>query len=172
MGLSWNRLLNTKIVFFLIFSAICDTAFSLNFPKEPVRLNGKTYILEVAKTPDQHETGLMRRRSLGEDEGMLFVFDQQRILKFWMKNTLIDLDIGYFDKFGRLIEVQQMQSVGESYTGPLTSYPSAKPARYAIEMNKGWFKKNNINTGALLVFPVLNGTSSSQNSLKSKTSKK
>ena len=55
-------------------------------------------VVEIAKTEQQHAQGLMFRNKLNKNEGMLFVFNEERILEFWMKNTLIDLDIGYFDK--------------------------------------------------------------------------
>jgi hypothetical protein len=117
------------------------------FEKQTLVLGGKKISVEVAKTDEQHEYGLMNRTALPPNAGMLFVFGEESIKTFWMKDTLIDLSIGYFDKDQSLIDVQEMTSQSLIETRPRT-YPSAKPAMYALEMNKGWFAKNKIKLGA------------------------
>lgn len=117
---------------------------------ETLTLQGKKIVAEIADTDATRERGLMFRTKMGENEGMLFVFDYDEKLGFWMKNTLIPLAIGYFDANMKLIEVHEMvpAAMGDQYP---KSYPSSKPARYALEMNKGWFARNHIKPGAKLV---------------------
>ncbi len=117
---------------------------------ETLTLQGKKIVAEIADTDATRERGLMFRTKMGENEGMLFVFDYDERLGFWMKNTLIPLAIGYFDANMKLIEVHEMvpAAMGDQYP---KSYPSSKPARYALEMNKGWFARNHIKPGAKLV---------------------
>ncbi len=120
------------------------------FSKRNISLNGKTLVVEVAETPDQHERGLMFRNKLADSEGMLFIFSNEETRFFWMKNTMIDLSIGYFDKNGTLVDVQEMKSGKGVPDTALPSYPSAKPAKYALEMSKGWFDKNKVKVGSKL----------------------
>lgn len=103
---------------------------------------------ELAQTPETRQRGLMYRSKLGLDEGMLFVFPRPRMQSFWMKNTLIPLDIAYFDSQGFLINIHTMEPDGGKKT-----YPSSEPALYALEMNKGWFKKHGLRKYARLKLP-------------------
>jgi uncharacterized membrane protein (UPF0127 family) len=93
----------------------------------------------------------MFRKSMPENDGMLFIFSQEDTRYFWMKNTYIDLSIGYFDKEKALIDIQEMKATSMMETRP-PSYPSAKPAMYALEMNKGWFAKNKVKLGEKFQF--------------------
>lgn len=113
------------------------------FKNEFIQLGHKKVSVEIAETNQQLEYGLMHRTSLKEDQGMLFIFKNEQILSFWMKNTLIDLSIGYFSKKKVLNEVLEMKSTSFLQTN-FPSYPSQQPAMYALEMNKGWFSKNKI----------------------------
>jgi uncharacterized membrane protein (UPF0127 family) len=129
-------------------SAYANTAAT--FEKKKITLGTKTLTVEIAKTLDQHERGLMFREKMATDDGMLFIFEDQAPRFFWMKNTLIDLSIGFFDKNGTLVDVQEMTSGKGIPDSSLLSYASAKPAKYALEMNKGWFDKNKIKMGTKL----------------------
>ena len=106
----------------------------------------KVIFVEFAQTEVQQQKGLMYREKLPDDEGMLFLFDYERTLGFWMKNTYIDLDIAYIDKNFKIVDIQLMKS-----TTPLQveipSYPSKKPAQFALEMNKNWFHKHKFKVG-------------------------
>jgi len=93
----------------------------------------------------------MYRAKLGANEGMLFVFKRAQPLSFWMKNTLIPLDLAYFDENGILLNVLQMDPEPGVPDHKLKAYPSSAPALYALEMNKGWFKKRGIRKKARLV---------------------
>jgi uncharacterized membrane protein (UPF0127 family) len=102
---------------------------------------------EIAKTPAEREKGLMFRKSLGESDGMLFVFDNEEYLSFWMKNTFIPLDIAYIDKKGIINEIYYMAPIDIS-----NIYSSIKPAMYALEVNAGWFDKHKIKIGSKIDF--------------------
>jgi uncharacterized protein len=97
---------------------------------------------QLAKTPEQRQIGLMWRKSMPAHEGMLFVFEQASQQCFWMKNTLIPLTAAFVDDDGTIVNLADMQ--------PQTTNPhcSAKPVRYVLEMNQGWFAKKNIKAGA------------------------
>jgi uncharacterized membrane protein (UPF0127 family) len=110
--------------------------------------------IEVAKTDQERQKGLMNRTSLKPNDGMLFIFDTEQILSFWMKNTLIPLSIAYVNSECVIIDIQDM--LPETNQHNLKSYISKKPAKYAIETNIGWFKKNNLNVGAKIKIAAKN----------------
>ncbi len=112
--------------------------------------NGETVRLqvEVADTDAERQRGLMERTALGQNRGMLFVFDSEQTLSFWMKNTLIPLSVAYIDSEGRIIDIQDMQPLDE------TSHPSAEPAQYALEVNQGYFAEHGIEVGDTVDLPV------------------
>lgn len=100
-----------------------------------VSFGGCDFFLEVANSPETRAVGLMGRESLGHDRGMLFVFEREQVLGFWMKNTLIPLDIIFIDSELTVVDVQTMRP--EHETAPdLPVYTSAAPALYAIEVNE------------------------------------
>ncbi len=99
---------------------------------------------EVADTPMTRELGLMRRRFMAQGSGMLFLFDQPAIQCMWMKNTLIPLSVAFIDERGRIVNIADMQPLNE------TSHCASRPARYALEMNQGWFRKRGIAAGTVV----------------------
>lgn len=124
----------------------------IHFEKQKVRIGSKTITVEVAKSTEQHQRGLMFRSSLPENSGMLFIFDNEQTLSFWMKNTFIDLSIAYIDKNKKIIDIQEMKATNQMMVGDLPNYPSTKPALYALEMNKSWFSRNKVRVGHSLTF--------------------
>ena len=104
--------------------------------------------VEVADSDAERQRGLMGRTALGEDRGMLFVFDSEQTLSFWMKNTLIPLSVAYIDSESRIIDIQDMQPLDE------TSHPSAEPAQYALEVNQGYFAEHGVEVGDTATLPV------------------
>ncbi len=112
----------------------------------------KTIKVEIAKTELQHERGLMFRKKLNPDQGMLFIFTDEQTRSFWMKNTFIDLSIGYFSKEKKLVEIQEMKAVSSIMQQDPAIYPTTAAAMYALEMNQGWFKKNKISLGSTFKF--------------------
>jgi uncharacterized membrane protein (UPF0127 family) len=95
----------------------------------------------VAQTPAQRQTGLMFRREMAQHEGMLFVFEQAAPQCFWMKDTLLPLSIAFLADDGTVVNVADMRPQA------LDSHCSAKPVRYVLEMNQGWFAKRGIGPG-------------------------
>ena len=98
-------------------------------------LKGHVFVLEIAATPTERARGLMHRESLAENAGMLFVFSAESPLNFWMKNTLIPLDILYMDSAGVVVDIQTMIPQPGVPDSQLRNYPSAAPAQYALEIN-------------------------------------
>jgi uncharacterized membrane protein (UPF0127 family) len=113
----------------------------------PLYLKNLEIRVEVAKTPEEREKGLMGRKHLGPDDGMLFIFETEDYHGFWMKNTLIPLNIAFIDKGGRIVSIAEMKPL------TLDSHDPPKPILYALEMNKGWFSKHGIKAGDVVGFP-------------------
>ena len=119
---------------------------------QEVLVGGRVFRLEVARSSAERARGLMNRPSLPRDAAMLFVFPEEAHRSFWMKNTLIPLDILYLDSSGVVVDVQTMTPQPGVPDSELTRYPSAAPARYAIEMNAGLAQEHGIQPGAQVLF--------------------
>ena len=100
---------------------------------------------EVAATQDDRMLGLMHRKSMAPHKGMLFVFDGAAKHCMWMRNTLLPLAVAFLDDKGRIINVEEMLPQTED------NHCAAKPARYALEMNAGWFKGHGFGLGTTIV---------------------
>jgi uncharacterized membrane protein (UPF0127 family) len=106
--------------------------------------------VEIADDASEREQGLMGRTELGENRGMLFVFEEQRRLSFWMKDTRIPLSIAYIDAEGRIVDIQDMKPLDDDPP----HYTSAEPARYALEVNRGFFDERGVEVGDKAELPV------------------
>lgn len=104
--------------------------------------------VEIADEPAEQAKGLMFRESLLDDHGMLFVFGAMRPRSFWMKNTLIPLDIIYFDADGQFVSTVQMQPCKKD---PCKNYPSAGSAQFALEVPAGYVGKYGVGPGWKLI---------------------
>ena len=102
--------------------------------------------LEVARTPDEHQVGLMYRQSLPTDAGMLFVYDHQANEGYWMHNTLVPLSIAWIDQNGAIVDIQDMQPLTDDVHYPIAPY------WYALEANQGWFFDNGVGVGQYVTF--------------------
>ena len=111
-----------------------------------VQLVAGMYLIraEVANTYDTRATGLMFRKSLAPNEGMLFVFPEAEMECMWMKNTLIPLSVAFIDASGTIVSISEMQPQTE------TTHCAARPAKYALEMNRGWFASKGLKAGAVI----------------------
>ncbi len=110
--------------------------------------NGSLLKVEIARTEEEKARGLMDKTHLAEDQGMLFVFKKPKKLFFWTKKTYIPLSIGYFDKDRVLKEVHFMKPQNMMERDPkINTYSSSCQCQYAIEVNRGWFRKNKIKPG-------------------------
>jgi uncharacterized membrane protein (UPF0127 family) len=106
--------------------------------------------VQIADEPDEQATGLMNRTALGEDRGMLFVFSSEEDRSFWMKDTLIPLSIAYMDSEGRIVDIQDMKALDDDPP----HYESAEPARYALEVKKGFFAERGVEVGDKAELPL------------------
>ena len=111
-----------------------------------VKLSAGMHLMDVqvASTPEQRQTGLMFRKEMPPQEGMIFVFEQASQQCFWMKNTLLPLTAAFVADDGTIVNLADMK--------PQTTEPhcSTEPVRYVLEMNKGWFAKKGIKAGSKL----------------------
>jgi len=107
---------------------------------------GSTHVnAEVADTPENITRGLMFRTSLGENAGMLFVFDRDEIYNFWMKNTKIPLDMLWIDGNRRIVHIEK--NVQPCTGDPCPTYSPSKTARYVLEVNANFTAAHNISVG-------------------------
>jgi len=113
--------------------------------------DGTSIILktEIAANDQDRARGLMHRTKVPDGEGMLFVFDRDQTLSFWMKNTLVPLSIAYLSSDGRILEIHPLQP------GSLAPVRSGRAARYALEVPLGWFDRVGVGIGDRVVLPQL-----------------
>lgn len=112
-----------------------------------ITLGGEEFVLEIADSPEERQKGLMNRKRLPENRGMLFVFFRDEKLSFWMKDTSIPLSIAYIAKDGTIREIKDME--------PLSLRPveSTYSVRYALEVNRGTFERLGIEAGDTIKLP-------------------
>lgn len=108
-----------------------------------IRVGDKLVRMQLAVRPGEMERGLMERRDLGRDEGMIFVYERPQRLSFWMRNTPTPLDIGFFNADGMLEEIYPMYPFDETAVRSRSTLLSL-----ALEMNQGWFSRNGVKPGA------------------------
>jgi len=116
-------------------------------PQLPVvQLNAGMHLIraEVAADYGSRMTGLMHRATMPSNAGMLFIFDEAQQQCMWMKNTLLPLSVAFIDDAGTIINVEDMAPQTED------SHCAKRPARYALEMNRGWFAARGIKPGTRL----------------------
>jgi len=118
------------------------TAAHAQLPETALSVNGHKLTAEVANSDATRTQGLMHRRILPENRGMLFVFDSPAFHAMWMMNTYIPLSVAFIDERGVIINIEDMKPHTQD------THPAAKPAKYALEMNHGWFGKRGIKPGA------------------------
>ncbi len=133
------------LVFFVIFSASCAKNFektgeiSIDNGKELIKIN-----IEIADDNEERAKGLMFREHLNENDGMLFVFDDENYQTFWMKNTLIALDIVFIGKDFKIVDIKYAVPCREE---PCALYKSSGPAKYVLEVGVNFTAKNKIKIG-------------------------
>lgn len=135
-----------KTIFLILFLTIligCQKPTAISFE------NGATIEAEIADTAGERREGLMDRENLGVNEGMLFIFESEWPRIFWMKDTLIPLDIIFLDSQKKIIGIQTMQPCTKD---PCKLHESVLPVKYAIEVNAGYCAQNNIKIGQKVSF--------------------
>ncbi len=125
----------------LLFLAGLPTLAEVSFKTSSVKVASHPLKVEVAREEPQRLQGLMFRKNLGREEGMLFIFDELAYQSIWMKNTLIPLSVAFIDRDGVILNILDMEPQ------TLDSHMSAGPALYAIETNKGWFAAKKVKAG-------------------------
>ena len=132
-----------------ILLACCPLAQAQGSPQprlQTVNVTAGIHIIktELAVSADQQQTGMMFRRVMGTNEGMLFVNDEPGVRCFWMRNTLVPLTIAFIADDGTIVNLADMDAQSDA------SHCSARPVRYALEVNRGWFAKRGLKAGLRL----------------------
>ena len=138
-----SRRIESVLFILMVFPAL---GAAQGLPRVPLYLKHTEIQVEVAKTPEEREKGLMGRMHLGENEGMLFIFEKEGYHGFWMKNTLLPLSIAFIDRECRIVAITDMEPL------TLEAHPPPKPVLYALEMRKGWFLANGVKAGDSIRF--------------------
>ena len=144
-----------KLTIFFSIILILTPLLSCKSKKLPVkdikiiRHDGTEFIVEaeIAEKTEDRNHGYMERKVIPDGTGMLFVFEKDQILSFWMKNTPHPLSIAYIDSKGKIRDIYDMKPYS------LASVVSTVSVRYALEVPQGWYKKNGITEGDTVVIP-------------------
>ena len=141
---------NIRTIFFVFICsfAVAGTFASCNKQLKTTELiitkadgNVLSVTAEMAVTPEEREYGFMERKKIPDGTGMIFIFEKDEVLRFWMKNTPTALSIAYIDRNGIIKEIFDMQPFS------LEGIESSSSVRYALEVPKGWYAKNGIKPG-------------------------
>ncbi len=124
-----------------LFLALACGPAEATLPTTTLKVDGHPLVVEVADEPAERERGLMYRKELPEDHGMLFVYPGPRRLRFWMANTPLPLDIAFVSRDGVVVDIRQMKPFDRHTT------VSRKPATYAIEVERGWMAAHGVEVG-------------------------
>jgi len=136
------------LVFCLCFFVSC-TPQKLAIRELPIERDGQQIAVvkaEIARTGDERSKGLMFRKKLPDGEGMLFIFEKDEVLSFWMKNTYIPLSIAFIASDGKIIDIKDMYPHDEN------SVVSSRSVRYALEVPMNWFSRAGVLTGDTVIF--------------------
>ena len=127
-----------------LLGAVLCAGPSLAQPMPLAELGAGMYRIEaeVAHTAQARQVGLMMRKTMAPQRGMVFVFEHDATHCMWMKNTFLPLSVAFLDEQGRIINIADMTPHSE------TSHCAARPARYALEMNQGWFAAKGVQAGS------------------------
>jgi hypothetical protein len=143
------RPLGTRLQHALVALTFCTSAWAqgspqMNLQRVELTVGMHRIDAQVAASPQERQTGLMFRREMPQHEGMLFVFEQPATQCFWMKNTPLPLTAAFVADDGSIVNLADMKPLAED------SHCSAKPVRYVLEMNQGWFARRGIKAGTRL----------------------
>ena len=119
-----------------------NSANEIIFGRDEITVGGKKIMVDLAITGPQKSRGLKYRRKLAADRGMLFIYSHSTRSPFWMKDTHIPLSIAFIDGRKRIIGIEQMLPDNDEKI-----YSPPGPFLYALEMNQGWFERNNVKVG-------------------------
>lgn len=142
----------TLILFSLLLFAQLLSCKTRKLPVKEIKIirqDGREFIVnaEIAEKSEDRNHGFMERKNIPDGTGMLFIFDRDQILSFWMKNTPHPLSIAYIDSKGKIRNIFDMKPYS------LSSIISTVSVRYALEVPQGWYKKNGITEGDTVLIP-------------------
>lgn len=140
---------NKKITHFIFIVTLFFSSINMLYAQTPqtnletMSLSAGLYRLnvQIASTFEQRQTGLMWRKSMPQNEGMLFIFEHPSIQCFWMKNTSIPLSAAFLQNDGTIVNIVDMPPFSTD------SYCSSQPVRFVLEVNQGWFEQHGITAG-------------------------
>ena len=121
--------------------SVCTAVAAAELPQVVLGIGTHKLTAEVAATDANRSTGLMHRRMMPENRGMLFVFPQVALHGMWMMNTYLPLSVAFVDSEGVITNIADMEPHTQN------SHMATRPAKYALEMNQGWFRKRGIKPG-------------------------
>ncbi len=133
------------VLLILFVSSVKTLACPLALPTTTISIKGYTLTVELATTPAARACGVSHRDELPKNHGMLFIFPDLRPISFWMKDTKIFLSIAFLDDSGQIFSIQDMTPMQID-----RAYDSSRPARYALEVNQGWFSAHGIDVGDIV----------------------
>ncbi len=120
---------------------VCARAAAAQLPEVTLNFGASKLTAEVAATDAARSTGLMHRRMMPENRGMLFIFQHTALHGMWMMNTHLPLSVAFIDREGVIINIADMEPHTQK------SHHAMRPAKYALEMNQGWFRKRGVKPG-------------------------
>jgi len=120
---------------------------AMNLARVQLTAGGHQILVTVARSAEERALGLKHRRSLADNEGMLFMCDSCAVLKFWMKDTPLPLSIAFLREDGTILKIADLQP------HDLHSESSGDPVRFVLEVNQGWFRARGIAPGARICGP-------------------
>lgn len=139
-----RRLLGASLAFGWLLLACRAGVPGARLETLPLVVGNERISAEIAWSNRDREEGLMHRESMPEDHGMLFIFAEEKVLTFWMKDTPLPLSIAFADASGHIVHIADMEPESRAIVS------SGVPARYALEMNRGWFERHGVYTGDVI----------------------
>ena len=140
-------MLRRLAILMLTAASCCTKQNGLKYEVVTLDVAGHRVTVEVADTPRKRERGLMFRRSLKKDHGMLFVYPHEETLSFWMRNTHVPLSIAFMRSDGWICGIDDMKPQTQD------SHLSQLRCKYALEMRQGWFAQHGVKVGGKVVIP-------------------
>lgn len=140
------------VIIIVIVVTAAALFFSFENKENEVCFGDKCLEVEIVDTPSTRAQGLMFRESLGENQGMLFIFEENGNYPFWMKNTLIPLDIIWIDEELKILHIAEAEPCEED---PCGNYGPGNNALYVFETNKGFAREHGINVGDFIMLKLI-----------------
>ena len=145
---AWKCLVGCLLSFSFVFSASAQGIPQTQLQRTTLNAGMHLIQVQLAQDFEQRQIGLMWRKEMPQNEGMLFIFEQPAVQCFWMRNTLLPLTAAFVLDDGSIVNLADMKPLNDD------SHCSKKPVRFVLEMNQGWFAKRNIQAGFKLTGPV------------------